>query len=246
MPAAMFPHAAVLIPAAFATSVVSGTIGMGGGIVLLAVMAQYFPPATLIPLHGVIQLASNSSRVLYGFKHVERRIMARYAAGAAVGAALGSRVVARLPESWYALGLGLFLLAVTLLPKPKKARDFRFKWATVGAGATFLSLIAGATGPLIAPFFIHQDLDRRALVATKASCQLFTHLLKVSVFVVIGFALWPYLPLLAAMVAAVFAGNYLGNKIILHRVPEREFRLAFKGLLLVLSARMVWLGLRAF
>jgi uncharacterized membrane protein YfcA len=242
----MFPHAAVLIPTAFVTAVVSGTIGMGGGIVLLAVMAQYFPPAVLIPLHGVIQLASNSSRVLYGFKHIERRVMARYAAGAAVGAALGSRVVVHLPESWYKLMLGLFLLAVTLLPSPKKARDFRFKWPVVGAGATFLSLIAGATGPLIAPFFLSETLDRRELVATKASCQIFTHLLKVSVFVAIGFALGPYLPLLGAMVAAVFAGNYLGNKVILHRVPERQFRLAFKALLLALSARMVWLGARAF
>ena len=243
--AAMPPHAAVLIPAAFVTAVVSGTIGMGGGIVLLAVMAQYFPPAVLIPLHGFIQLASNSSRVLYGFRHIDRRIMARYAAGAAAGAALGSRVVVSLPDAWYKLALGLFLVAVTVLPAPRKARDFRFKWPVVGAGATFLSLIAGATGPLIAPFFLHEAMDRRQLVATKASCQIFTHLLKVSVFVALGFALGPYLPLLAAMVVAVFAGNYLGNTVILHRVPERGFRLAFRTILLVLSARMVWLGARA-
>ncbi|MDE2490861.1 MAG: sulfite exporter TauE/SafE family protein [Elusimicrobia bacterium] len=239
-------HAAVLIPTAFLTSVVSGTVGMGGGIVLLAVMAQYFPPAVLIPLHGLIQLASNSSRVLYGFRRIERRIMARYALGAALGAALGSRVVASLPESWYKLALGAFLLALTVRPAPRRTRDFPFKWAAVGAVATFLSLIAGATGPLIAPFFLSEPLDRRELVATKASCQIFTHLLKVGVFVALGFAFGPYLPLLAAMTAAVFAGNYLGNKVLLHRLPERAFRAAFKGLLLVLSLRMIWLGARAF
>ena len=48
--------------AAFATSILSAVVGMAGGITLLAVMLLFLEPLAAIPLHGVIQLVSNSSR----------------------------------------------------------------------------------------------------------------------------------------------------------------------------------------
>ena len=52
----------VLIIAAFITSAISAVIGMGGGIILLGIMAIMIPEGYMvIALHGIIQLFSNTT-----------------------------------------------------------------------------------------------------------------------------------------------------------------------------------------
>ena len=53
----------ILIIAAFLTSSISAVLGMGGGIILLGIMAIIIPEGFMvIALHGVIQLVSNLTR----------------------------------------------------------------------------------------------------------------------------------------------------------------------------------------
>ncbi len=231
----------ILLLAALLTSIMSGTIGMGGGILLLAVMGQYFPLQVLIPLHGLIQLGSNASRVAYSYKSFDRKISLQFALGAVLGAAIGSQLVIRIPDQWYKIGMGLFILVITFVPLPISKHKFRFKWFLVGSVSTFLALFVGATGPLIAPFYLSENWEKEVLVATKAASQVCTHLLKVATYVFIGFAVGRYLILLIAMLAMVFIGNYIG-KLILHRLSERWFLWAFKSLIVILSARMIFQG----
>ena len=50
----------ILIISALITSSISAVIGMGGGIILLGIMAIFIPDGFLvIALHGMIQLFSN-------------------------------------------------------------------------------------------------------------------------------------------------------------------------------------------
>jgi len=234
----------VLVSSAFVTSVISGTIGMGGGILLMAVMAQYFSLAVLVPLHGLVQLSSNSSRVLYSFRYFDRSIVIQYAIGAVVGVALGSQVTVSIEESWYKIGLACFILSITFLPKPKFFYNFPGKWFGVGTIASFLGLIVGAVGPLIASFYVTEGLKKEALVATKAACQVFTHLMKVAAFFIMGFSIGPYALVLAMMIAAVFIGNYVG-KLLLNRVSEVLFMRLFKLTILLLCVRMMVMGVKA-
>ena len=50
-----------LILAAFFTSCLAGAMGMGGGVLLIALMPGLVPVAAIIPLHAATQLASNAS-----------------------------------------------------------------------------------------------------------------------------------------------------------------------------------------
>jgi uncharacterized membrane protein YfcA len=231
-----------LLVAAFLSATLSGALGMGGGTLLIGVMAQYFPLEILVPLHGIIQLASNSSRALYSLRHCDRRMTLKYAVGAIVGAALGSRVVVQVPEHAYPLGLGAFILLITFVPLPRSRARYAAKWPLVGGFSTFLSLFVGATGPLIAPFYLSEELKREALIATKAACQTFTHLLKVVTFFALGFVIGPYLPILIGMLAMVLLGTYAG-KLLLNRISERWFALLFRALIVLLAARMIARGL---
>ena len=63
----------ILIFAAFVTSSISAVLGMGGGIILLGIMAILIPEGYMvIALHGVIQLVSNTTRTYVFRNHLKK------------------------------------------------------------------------------------------------------------------------------------------------------------------------------
>lgn len=240
----MDPTTAILIAVAFFASALSGVIGMGGGMLLLSAMAASFPPAVLIPLHGTIQFASNGVRAALGWREISPRIVLPMAAGCVVGACLGSQLAIALPEAGYQIAMGAFILISTWMPRWKHAPRVRGKFFLLGAVSTTLSFIMGATGPMLAPFFLDEDLKREAIIATKAAGQAVTHLLKLSVFSALGFQLLDHWPILCGMLAAVAVGTVCG-RFLLDRISERVFVLLFKVAITILSVRMLLQGIAA-
>ena len=82
-----------LIGVSFLTSAFTAIIGVGGGIALISVMPGLLPAAAIIPIHGAVQLASNASRVFFGFRHIDWRIFWPFAGGAVLGAVAGAQVM---------------------------------------------------------------------------------------------------------------------------------------------------------
>ena len=79
----------ILTTAAFITSTISAIIGMGGGIILLGIMAIIIPQGYMvIALHGIIQLISNTTRTFLFRKHLKKNIINEFIAGAFLGIAL--------------------------------------------------------------------------------------------------------------------------------------------------------------
>lgn len=177
-----------LIGFSFVTSTLTGSIGVGGGIMLLSVMPGLLPAAAIIPVHGAVQLASNTSRVLFGLRHVRWSIFWPFAGGAVVGALLGSRLLVRLPAEQLIPVLGLFILLVVWIPFPGRAFRLPGHYALLGALQTGLSLFVGATGALTNAFLLREDLPRDRLVITAGLLMTATHLLKILVFGLLGFA----------------------------------------------------------
>jgi len=226
-----------LIVCAFFSSALTAVIGLGGGILLISVMPGLLPAAAVVPVHGVVQLASNASRALFGLRHVAWGPVGQYAAGAVVGAALGARWVVTVNETTLALLLGLFVLLVTWVPGIKKVH-LPGSFASVGALQTFISLFVGAAGPLISPLLLRQGLPRDRLVVTHGAMMTVLHGLKLAAFTLLGFSLGPYLPLLCGMILAVILGSWAGTWL-RRRLPEARFRKVFKILLTLLAFRLL-------
>ena len=75
-----------LIIAAFITSSISAVLGVGGGIILLGIMAIIIPEGyAVVALHGIIQLVSNFTRSYVFRKHVKKDIILQYLPGAMRG-----------------------------------------------------------------------------------------------------------------------------------------------------------------
>jgi uncharacterized protein len=101
----------ILILAALVTSIVSGFLGMAGGISLLTVMTAVLPPPLVVPLHGVVQLASNATRTAVYMPHVRWKIFGIFIAPLAVGMVCATTVWSGDKLTLFKPGIGLFVLA---------------------------------------------------------------------------------------------------------------------------------------
>jgi uncharacterized membrane protein YfcA len=235
---------AILAVAAFATSILSAIVGMAGGITLLAVMLLFLEPLVAIPLHGVIQLVSNSSRTVIQRRHLDLRILLHYSAFLVPMGWVGLQLANALPASATRIIIGVFVLMATWFPgwlmlgtHPEEINPGR-RFLVLGGLAGVLNMTIGAIGPLIAPFFLNLGLDRRALVGTKAACQTLGHLVKIALFGIAGFAYGPHLALLLSAGACVVAGTWIGSQI-LERVSERFFQRLYVGVLTIIALRLL-------
>lgn len=228
------------------TSVVSGVMGMAGGMLLLAVMLLKLEPAVAIPVHGIVQLVSNGSRAYFLRSHVRWPAVWRFAWPLLPGGALGIWLLAYVPPSGSRVAIGAFVLASTwlksffLIGKGSSAeRVLPLGGALVG----FFSTLVGATGPLLAPFILALELGAQSTIATLAACQIFQHASKVLLFGLRGFDLRGYLmPCLLLSLCAI-AGSAIGTRL-LDKLPEKAFRLIVKLTLTALALHQLYVGLQ--
>lgn len=220
-----------LIVLSFFTSAITAALSLGGGMLMLSALVLALPIAAVVPVHGLVQLGSNSGRFFFRRHQVVWPIALYMAFGAIPGALIGGQFVAVLPERVFAGVIALFILVTAWVKLRGLTAKNALGWIAAGTGIGAIGMLLSATGPLTA-VFMQSLTDRRALVATHAAVMVAQHLSKIAVFSAMGFALGAWLPLVAAMVLSGLVGTWAGGKL-LDRLPETVFRVAFR---LVLSA----------
>lgn len=236
---------AMLVVAAFATAVVSATVGMAGGLMLLGVYLALLDVPSATFLHGVTQLFANGLRAGLRPSAIHWPGLPWYVLGAAV-AWLLLRGVAFVPDvAWVYLGLGLLPFAARLAPR-HPALDFAHRRgaALVGFLVTGMQVFVGVAGPVLDVFFADTALDRKGVVATKAATQTLSHLGKIAWFLPLLAEPPPLLRLLAVLAAAA-TGTYVGGRL-LDRWTEEAFRRRSGQLLLLIGAGCLFASLRHF
>jgi len=245
----------ILCIVALLTSMLSAVVGMAGGITLLSVMLLFFDPLVAIPIHGVVQLVSNSSRTFVQRKHVDWTILWRYSLMLVPMGFIGIEIAQALPPNVTRALIGVFVLIATWKPgwlligtHPERS-DVHRRFFLLGGVVGLINMTIGAAGPLIAPFFLGIGLARQAVIGTKAACQAAGHLVKIAIFGIAGFVFADYAVLLALLCAAVIAGTWIGSQL-LESVNEIWFKRLYRGVLTVVALRLViweglaWLGAR--
>ncbi|KFB08292.1 sulfite exporter TauE/SafE family protein [Nitratireductor basaltis] len=238
--------AAILVFASFFTSALTASFGIGGGVSMLVLLGLFIPVAALIPVHGVIQLGSNTGRAWHQRENIRYDIARPFVIGSLLGAAIGAWFVVQLPDAVLKVVLGLFVLVVTWSKIPGVAQ---LGHAGLTIGSTLVALagmFVGATGPLLAAVFaqIIPD-DRKAVVATHAAGMTVQHGFKVLAFAAAGFAFFSWIPFLAAMILSGYLGTIYGTRL-LHRLPEETFRRWFRIGLTILAVDLLRRGLTGF
>ncbi|TVQ72623.1 MAG: sulfite exporter TauE/SafE family protein [Oceanospirillales bacterium] len=233
----------MLILSAAATSAVTASIGIGGGILLLAIMAVVIPPAAIIPVHGMVQLGSNFNRVVLTLQHVDWRILLAFTPGALLGAWLASLFLVQLPTSTLQLTIAGFILFLCWGPKVPAMALGRVGTFFAAGFSTFISMFVGATGPLVAAFVKQQhEGDRFRTVANFAACMSLQHLTKAFVFGAAGFVFKEWLGLIVLMILSGAIGTWIGLHL-LKRMSNQHFAVIFNWLLTLLAIQLVWQAL---
>lgn len=236
--------AVVLAILAFATSMLSAIVGMAGGIILLSVMLLVLDPLVALPIHAIIQLASNGSRSLVQRKHVKWSLVWRYAILLLPMGYIALQFAREIQPNHLKAAIGVFVLVatwkrtwLTFGAKPKAEHANR-TFFVLGAAAGALNVVVGAVGPLIAPFFLGIGLERQAIIGTKAFCQMIGHIVKIILFGAAGFLFVEYLGLYAMAIPAVFIGTWVGSKL-LDKVNEKQFTVLFKTALTLIALFLI-------
>ena len=241
----------ILIIAAFITSSISAILGMGGGIILLGIMAILIPEGYMvIALHGIIQLVSNATRTYVFKEHIKIKTIKEFLLGAVIGLFISSLIILFLIYVYqvsYANEIktdflkplvGIFIIWYLFFKSKatnKKSKNFYL----VGGISGLTTVFIGATGPLIAPFFLNKNFTKENIIANKAACQVIAHTGKIPLF--IYFFKVNYIEqynILFPLVLAVFIGTNFGKQV-LRFIPDKIFRKLFKLALLIIAIKLI-------
>ena len=241
----------ILIIAALITSSISAVIGMGGGIILLGIMAILIPEGYMvIALHGIIQMVSNGTRTFVFRQHLKKNLISEYLFGALIGLGLSVIIVYALMQ-YYEVDsanqikfdylkpiIGLYILWYLYLKGAKKEQKNKL-FIIVGFISGLVSIFIGAVGPLIAPFFLRKDLTKENVIANKAACQIITHIGKIPIFMY--FFNVNYIEqytILLPLIISVYIGTNVGKKL-LGSISEKTFKMLFKVCLTIIAIRLI-------
>jgi len=238
----------ILTAASLLGATLSGFLGMGGGILLLTIMfLAGLDPALVIPVHALVQLASNGTRVIAYLSRVRWAPLGLFALTALPFPALGLLIADLLDTEWTRVAIGLVALTATWFPATRGLKlGENTTFALLGAVVGTFGVVVGATGPLIAPFFLRSGWKKEQIIATKATCQAYNHLLKIGAFsliapMVTGKAAFPVLEqglLAAPLLGAVVLGTFLGKRLLGH-LNEARFRQIYRAVLTVIAIRLL-------
>jgi uncharacterized membrane protein YfcA len=228
------------------TSLLSGILGMAGGIILMAVLVALKPVAAAMIIHGVVQATSNGSRAFLLRRHIAWRILPAYLGGAAVAFGAFASLGVLPNASWVLIAIGAFPWLALVVRRLNGLDVTRAPIAAVcGTTVTAAQLFAGASGPLLDFFYLHARLTRHEVVASKAITQTIGHLLKLVYYGgVIGVSSdGVAAPYLALAVGAAMLGTRLGTRM-LERMADSEFRRVSRWVILAIGAVCIGNGLR--
>ena len=229
----------VLCVSSFFTSVISAAFGLGGGAMLISIIASLMPPIAIIPVHAVIQVSSNVSRATMMWRHIKYTWMTSFVIGTIIGATIGGQIVFVLQENLLKGIIGLFILYSLWGPATKVISPSRNTFFGVGVVSSFATMFVGGSGPLIAPFVRASTSERRMTVATHAAFMSWQHGVKILTFGLLGFSFAPYISLIVSMILFGIVGTWSGKTILLW-MPEQIFRKAFNIVLTIFALRLLY------
>ena len=239
-----------LIIAALFTSAISAMIGMGGGIILLGLMAIIIPEGYLvIALHGMIQLVGNSTRAFVFRNAIKKDLVFNYFFGSIIGSLISISIVIILIQLYKVESanqiafdylkplIGIYILWFVYLRKKDSIKKHNFFNVGILGGVT--SIFIGAVGPLIAPFFLKNNLKKENVIANKAACQIISHLAKVPIFIFyFDLDYSDHLELLLPLMISVYFGTIIGKRL-LGFISEKSFKILFKISLSIIAVRLI-------
>jgi len=222
----------------------AGMLGIGGGLIIVPVLAILFEQQQLSPEHimhlaigTALATAISSVRAHHKRGAVQWPLFARITPGIVLGAVIGSTIAHYLPSDALKRIFGVFeiLLALQIIfsRQPEAHRGLPGPVGLTGAGGivgTISAILGMGGGALTTPFFLWCNVEARKAIATSAAIGL-----PMSIAGTLGYIFWPaFLGIVAFSI--VFAP--LGARLA-HYLPAKTLKRFFAVFLIFLGINML-------
>ena len=227
----------------FATSVLSGILGMAGGIVLMAVLVTTLGVANAMILHGAVQATANGSRAWFLKRHIRWNILPMYLVGAGLAVGVFS-VLTLIPDASVVLILVGVFPWMARFSKHLQGLDVTHQPTTVVCGfvVTSAQLLAGASGPLLDVFYLNSPLNRQQIVANKALTQTIGHGLKIVYYgVIVAVVNTTPAWLFALAIVSAILGTKVGTRLLM-RWNDTDFQRTSQFIILTIASLCIAQG----
>lgn len=222
----------------FFTSVVAAIVGIGGGMMLIAILPSFLPINALIPVHGLTQVSSNLSRAYFGYKDIEFSVVPKFLIGSILGIALFAGILSMITLDYVPLFIGIYILLSLWSEKFNEKIKKYENYYIAGFFQTGLSMVVGATGPLTMTLLLKDFKEKDKVVATGALLMSITHFLKIVVFAYFGFVFFDYITITVSMIIGAILGSYVGTKL-RDKIDGKRFTIVLKTLLTILAIKLI-------
>ena len=206
---------------------------------LLALMAQLFVPAVLIPLHGVAQFFSNANRGVIHRDKLQWSYLTPFIIGSVIGAFAFVPLVVWVNPVMGAIAVGLFILLVTWFPKWLNAS--RLPALLSGGITSGLGVLFGATGPLAMSAHPKTHWSKEQIVGNHGAAMACQHGVKVAAYLVAGVQLHQYIWHIVILFLGAWLGTLIGTKT-LEKISDNRFKTLLKWVLTALAVRLIVLN----
>ncbi|MDD6686540.1 sulfite exporter TauE/SafE family protein, partial [Sodaliphilus pleomorphus] len=158
----------------------SGSVGFGGGMILLPVITYFYGVEIAVPVSTIAQMMSNLSRAAMGWRAIEWKQVAWFLLPALPFTALGAFGFSIVDKTVITRVLCAFLIAFSImkvrgkmhLPKGRK---------TMLAGGALTGLfngLLGISGPLSSAVFLSLELSPVSYIVSEATAATAMHIVK--------------------------------------------------------------------
>lgn len=225
-----------LIFASMVTSFISSAFGIGGGAVLIGLLAIKLPPFALLPIHGIVQIGSNFGRTIIFLKDIKKDVIIPFSLGTILGSFLGGTFFVQIEPWLLQLIVAVFILWSVFGKIPAVGASH----ITLGGiFSGFFTMFFGASGTLVAGMVKTMKLEPINHLATHSALMTIQHSAKVVIFGFVGFAYAEYFFLIAGMIISGFIGTVIGKKILI-KFGKKYFKIVLDIILTLIAFNLVW------
>lgn len=230
---------ATLIIVGLIAGTLSGSVGFGGGMILLPVITYFYGIEIAVPVSTIAQLMSNLSRSVMGWNEIRWKQVAWFLVPALPFTALGALGFSLIDKALMTRLLCVFLVIFAIM-KMRNKIQLRGGGRTMLVGGSLTGLLngmLGISGPISSAVFLSLNLSPVAYIASEATAAAAMHIVKAVTYNKFGLMDWHIFLNGFFIGCAMMAGNVVALRLIRHAHKKLYQRIVA----IVMIAVSVWL-----
>lgn len=229
----------ILILVGLAAGLLSGSVGFGGGMILLPIITYFYGVEVAVPVSTIAQMLSNLSRVVIGWKEIDWRAVGMFLLLAVPFTALDAFGFAKVPKGPMTIVLCSFLIVFAVMKLMGKMRlPHRPSTMVVGGGVTGLvNGLLGISGPLSSAVFLTLELAPVSYIASEATTAAVMHIVKAIVYGKLNLMSDSIFLSGCGIGCAMILGNFIAMRFI-RNVNKKLYQKVVAGIMIAVS---LWL-----